>query len=245
MSRALLQKGLRSETTDISNIVETHLELCAKETSKRIKFLLAVEKKAFTENKHYFRDYRGKFLAFYKGLYHSRSNDFFINRLQQCLHTSSPLNSALDSIIANLHAIGFRDVTPLQLARLQPSEDAEDALKIMADVRGYFQGMWLGCFPLHLSRSSTLTFDALPFPVAYKRFVDNVPKAIDEELVLGIVKGLHDVLMSELGIDSPDVHERCARYIAEHPRIAEKRDRLSARKDRLDRAIEELRNIFV
>jgi hypothetical protein len=37
--------------------------------------------------------------------------------------------------------IGFRDIKPLELTALQSSEEAEDALKIMADVRAYFQGM--------------------------------------------------------------------------------------------------------
>jgi Dynamin GTPase effector domain len=136
-------------------------------------------------------------------------------------------------------------VTPLQLAALQPSEEAEDALKIMADVRGYFQGMWHGYFPLHLPRRSpTLTFDALTLPVAYKRFIDNVPKAIDEELVLGVAKGLQDALVNGLGLESPDAHERCVKYLAEHPRIVEKRERLLARKNRLELALEELQTVF-
>jgi hypothetical protein len=45
-------------------------------------------------------------------------------------------------------------------------------------------------------------------PVAYKRFVDNVPKAIDEQLVLGIARGLQDALATGLGLDSHDAHEK-------------------------------------
>jgi hypothetical protein len=48
---------------------------------------------------------------------------------------------AINSIIENLAMIGFRDVKPLELAVLQSSEDAEHALKIMADVRAYFRGI--------------------------------------------------------------------------------------------------------
>ena len=81
--------------------------------------------------------------------------------------------------------------------------------------------------------------------MAYKRFVDNVPKAIDELLVLGIAKGLRDALADGLGLDSPDAHERCARLIAESPRLAEKRERLLARKSRLERALEEALNVLV
>ena len=43
--------------------------------------------------------------------------------------------------MSNLPKIGFRNVKPLELAVLQASEDSDDALKIMADVRAYFQGM--------------------------------------------------------------------------------------------------------
>jgi hypothetical protein len=45
----------------------------------------------------------------------------------------------------NLPKIGFRNVKPLELAILfrARTEDTDDALKIMADVRAYFQGMSL------------------------------------------------------------------------------------------------------
>jgi Dynamin GTPase effector domain len=93
-------------------------------------------------------------------------------------------------------------------------------------------------------RLSTLTFDTLLLLVAYKRFVDNVPKAVDEMLVLGVAKELQGALVNGLGLDSPDAHERCARYLAEPPRIAEKRERLVARQKRLMQAQEELQNVF-
>jgi len=51
---------------------------------------------------------------------------------------------ALDIIMSNLPKIGFRNLKALELAvLLRASEDTEDALKIMADVRAYFQGMSL------------------------------------------------------------------------------------------------------
>jgi hypothetical protein len=53
---------------------------------------------------------------------------------------------ALDTIMSNLPKIGFRAVKPHELAvllRASDCEDTDDALKIMADVRAYFQGMSL------------------------------------------------------------------------------------------------------
>jgi hypothetical protein len=89
-----------------------------------------------------------------------------------------------------------------------------------------------------------LMFASLLLPVAYKRFIDNVPKAVDEELVLGVAKDLQKALMSGLGLDSPEAHERCASYLAEPPRIAERRKRTMARKNRLMLAREEFQNVF-
>lgn len=80
--------------------------------------------------------------------------------------------------------------------------------------------------------------------MAYKRFVDNVPKVIDEQFVLGIARGLQDALASGLGLDSHDAHERCAKWLAEPPRVAEKREKLVARQKRLLAAQDELLDVF-
>ncbi len=125
----------------ISNIVIAHLEQCSKQTSKRIKFLLKVEKEPSTRNTNYFKDYRRKFLSFYSGLLHEDENDHFIDRFQGDTYQSQEFSRALEVVMSNLPKIGFRNVKPLELAVLQASEDSDDALKIMADVRAYFQGM--------------------------------------------------------------------------------------------------------
>ena len=125
----------------IRDVVISHLDQCAEGTSSLIKFLLEVEKEPSTKNVHYFKDYHRKIFAFYKGIFNSGSNSDFVERLQRRTPQSSEFTRALDNIIANLHNIGFHDVKPLELAVLQASEDSDDAIKIMADVRAYFQGM--------------------------------------------------------------------------------------------------------
>jgi len=62
------------------------------------------------------------------------------------MYRSSMFREALEIIMLNLPNIGLRNVKPLELAILQTSEDADDALRIMADVRAYFQGMCLNSF---------------------------------------------------------------------------------------------------
>jgi len=79
-------------------------------------------------------------------------------------------------------------------------------------------------------------------PVAFRRFVDSIIKAIDKELVLGLSNGLHDALISGLKLDSPDAHETCARLVAENPNVAEKRNNLAAHHQKLLLCQEELYN---
>jgi len=126
-----------------SNIVIAHLDQCSKETSNLIKLLLKVEMEPSTRNTSYFKDYHRKFLSFYKGLFHKDSNDSFVERVHGRMNQSTEFIRALDNIMSNLPKIGFNHVNPLELGILQASEESSDALKIMADVRAYFQGMSL------------------------------------------------------------------------------------------------------
>jgi hypothetical protein len=154
MASTVLSNGFRESSssvndllikiTHISNIVIAHLEQCCKEATKRIEFLLKVEGEPSTRNTSYFKDYRRKFLDFYSGVFHGESNVCFIDRIQRRTYQSTEFSRALDTIILNLPKIGFHNVKPLELAALfRASEDTDDALKIMADVRAYFQGMSL------------------------------------------------------------------------------------------------------
>ena len=69
-----------------------------------------------------------------------------IERVEGRMYRSSGFIEALEIIMSNLPRIGLRNVKPLELAILQTSEDADDALRIMADVRAYFQGMCFDSF---------------------------------------------------------------------------------------------------
>jgi hypothetical protein len=225
----------------ISNIVVAHLEQCSKDTSNLINLLLKIEMEPSTRNTNYFKDYHRKFLSFYKGLFHEDSNDHFVERVQERINQSSEFTRALDVIISNLPRIGFNNVTPLELGVLQASEESNDALKIMADVRAYFQGMSLVFVLLMLL--ITRLYSTLRL-VSFKRFVDNTVKAIDEELVLGISSELQEALVSGLKLDSPDAQDTCAKLVAEQPHTAEKRKNLVAAQKKLLLAREELYNVL-
>lgn len=82
--------------------------------------------------------------------------------------------------------------------------------------------------------------------VAYKRFVDNVPSAIDHELILGINRdhSLEVALHAELGITGADASKRCRELLAEPPHIVARRKDLSGRKERLESAKRELMDLL-
>jgi len=81
-------------------------------------------------------------------------------------------------------------------------------------------------------------------PVSFKRFVDNTVKAVDEELVLGLSKGLQGALISGLKLDSSDAHEACAKLIMEQPQITEKRKGLVANQKKYLRALDDLYELY-
>ena len=130
----------------VREFVIAHLNQCVEETLALIEFLLRVEKEPSTKNVYYFKDYRRNFLAFYKRIFNCGSNSDFVERVQRRADQPPGFTEALGIIIANRSKIGFHDVSPLQLTVLQASEDADGAIKIMADVRAYFQGTCSGLF---------------------------------------------------------------------------------------------------
>ena len=78
--------------------------------------------------------------------------------------------------------------------------------------------------------------------MACKRFADNVANAIDHELILGLNRdhSLDKVLRKQLGISSPDGYKECALLMREDDRISAQRDELRHKRDRLQKARQEL-----
>ncbi|KAG6839747.1 hypothetical protein H0H93_005082, partial [Arthromyces matolae] len=84
--------------------------------------------------------------------------------------------TGIAKVLASLAEIGIHGLKPEALAKLIEPDGMEPALVIMADVRAYFQ-------------------------VAYKRFADNVPLAIDYELLWGVERNVLEALNMGLGIN--------------------------------------------
>jgi len=83
------------------------------------------------------------------------------------------------------------------LHKLLPSDPMEATLGIVASMRGYFQGT--NYTPLlNGSMTPCATDSYLLIPVAYKRFVDMIPTAIDHEAIRRLVISLSAMDCSSL-----------------------------------------------
>ena len=78
--------------------------------------------------------------------------------------------------------------------------------------------------------------------VAHKRFIDNIPNTIDYELVLGLDRdqALDKALRKGLGIGGADAVAHCAEYIKEPRHVAERREELMKKRERLEMARRQL-----
>jgi hypothetical protein len=80
--------------------------------------------------------------------------------------------------------------------------------------------------------------------VAYKRFVDVIPMAVDETLVRGFCRGLEKRLFEGLGVSGDNAKEHCAAFLANSHDITLERDMLKTRRDRLSLAKKEISTIW-
>ncbi|KAI8978167.1 P-loop containing nucleoside triphosphate hydrolase protein [Trametes punicea] len=193
-------------------------------TSDCLRWFLAIEKRPRTLSDFYYSDYREKFLGHYKACRPKADQPrvTFANKLEMYLAPNSEMQNHVNRVLNGLTDIGLPGMTPTDLAKLLPSDPYDAAIDIMAGVRAYFQ-------------------------IAYKRFSDNVPMAIDYELVLGLDReqALEKALRTGLGIGSPDAHARCKEYIQEPRQIAERREELMKKRERLETARKQLAEMWL
>ncbi|KAF9029016.1 hypothetical protein BDZ89DRAFT_1091905 [Hymenopellis radicata] len=220
VGEGLLERQIRSYSTD-------HLKDQLKKTIEKVTWLHSIEDLPFTLNNHYLSDYAHKFLARYTGY---RQRNLYGNLAQLERYEPPPplpqseehvgsSNHQINAVMTNLVALGFPAPKPVDLYHVLPPDELEIALRIMANVRAYFQ-------------------------VAYKRYVDTVPLAIDFDLVRGVQQHLLDILGDRLGLYGPDGYEICQEFAEESSQVREKRKELTMKMERLRNAIVELANSF-
>lgn len=79
--------------------------------------------------------------------------------------------------------------------------------------------------------------------MAYKRFADNIPLALDLELVQGAEHNILGTLYSNLGINGQDGVRICKELAQESPQIADRRTDLLKKLERLEIASDELLHV--
>ena len=112
-----------------------HLDAAATRSKERIEWLLKLEQSPATLNKHYYFDYKNKFLSYYRSCRHNDTLAEEMSQVPRYNYTSDPVQDAISA----LRKLGI-DAQRDDLHKLLPSDPMEPALGIMASVRGYFQG---------------------------------------------------------------------------------------------------------
>ncbi|KAF9465139.1 P-loop containing nucleoside triphosphate hydrolase protein [Collybia nuda] len=201
-------------------LMQEHLKKCMNNAIRHIIWLLDIEERPFTLNDHYFQDYKNKFLAHYRNAREKQCHPRLIASVQaeaapQLTEESPQGGSSLNRAMAALAEMGLNGLKPEDLAKLISPDGKEHALVVMADVRAYFQ-------------------------VAYKRFVDNVPLAVDRDLVRGVRHDVLKMLNTGLGITGPEGHLICRELAQENQNISGKREELSKKLERMNMASQEL-----
>ncbi|KAJ2922810.1 hypothetical protein H1R20_g14302, partial [Candolleomyces eurysporus] len=224
----------------VKAIIHSHLKDCFERAEDRIKWLLELEDIPFTLNHHYFSDYKEKFLAYYKSAREEVIRKDIAEHIQaferQPLGSSSPYvvsaprppyspaverePTGIAKVLKGLVEMGITGTKPGDVYKILPPDAMAPAINIMADVRAYFQ-------------------------VAYKRVADNIPLAVDQELVRGIERDILKILYGRLGINGPDGHRIAKELAMESPQIADKRQDLMNKLERLRIATQELLEIRI
>jgi len=157
-------------------------------------------------------DYKSKFLAHYKAEREEHEKSDLVTLINnynsatdnaqppanQCQPALPNQPTGIAKVLASLSEIGLSGIKAEDLANLLPPDRMAPALEIMANVRAYFQGWNIYFHSIILS--SSLIFSL----VAYKRFTDTVPLAIDYEVVRGAEGGILQLLYTSLGINGHD-----------------------------------------
>ncbi|KIY73278.1 hypothetical protein CYLTODRAFT_257737, partial [Cylindrobasidium torrendii FP15055 ss-10] len=106
-----------------------------------------------------------------------------------------------------LAKLGYH-VTGEDLGKLNPPDEYEMEMRVMAEVRSYFQ-------------------------IAYKRVIDNIPQLIDVHFLRKVARSLQPFLIEKFGLGTMEASERCGKYLTEDVSVVAKRDELLGRQKRL------------
>ncbi|TRM70037.1 P-loop containing nucleoside triphosphate hydrolase protein [Schizophyllum amplum] len=194
-------------------LVQGLLKKCLDKARLQITWFVEAEQDPSTLNTHYLSDYRAKEAGEHGDIMERIRN--YVPVATASAPGEEAQISGISKILEGFAELGMFGIKPEDFPKLLPADQMTPALEIMADVSAYFH-------------------------VAYKRFVDNVAKAIDKELVRGIDKEIYSTLMAGLRVSGPEGQRVCSEYAQESSQAAAKREELQNKLNRLTGASEEL-----
>ncbi|VDB92372.1 unnamed protein product [Peniophora sp. CBMAI 1063] len=158
--------------------------------------ILEAERTPATQNEHYFKSSQDVWMSRYRARRGLRSNNALDpEKAQQAL--------------AQLVGLGFHGLTVEDLQRLNPPDEYEREMVVMAYVRGYFK-------------------------VSFKRVIDIIPMLIDLKFLRELSKQLQPHLLKTLNVGGDDVRDRFERYFSEDEDVIARRKELTQRKETLE-----------
>ncbi|KAG8776904.1 hypothetical protein FRC12_000633 [Ceratobasidium sp. 428] len=204
----------------VGAIIAERIIGCREHADAQTQFVVDLENnQTFTTNVHYLSDYKEKFMNYYQSVRKAKQGEnIFVKGLGEGLGVDTDFSRSMGEVLAHLSKMGV-STEPQNLAKLLNLDSGEDVVDIMAEVRAYYQ-------------------------VAYKRFVDIIPMAIDETLVRGFSRGLEKRLFEGLGVSGDNAKEHCAGFLAHSHEITLEREMLKTRRDRLNLAKQEISTIW-
>lgn len=199
-------------------LMQDHIKKCSERAEERITWLLELEERPATQNTPYFSQTRDDLVARFKAEQAKDRNPRLHEAIRSHEAGSSGSQTGVEKVLQSLIELGITNAKASDVSKLLPPDRNDPALEIMADVSAYFQ-------------------------VAYKRFVDFVPNAIDVELVRGIGKDLQRKVSGDLGIHGKNGFQTCQDMAKENQATSNKRADLKKKLERLNGAAQELLSI--
>ncbi|EKM56257.1 uncharacterized protein PHACADRAFT_140877 [Phanerochaete carnosa HHB-10118-sp] len=123
--------------------------------------------------------------------------------------TPLPEDANIHEVMSALARFGFNGLKEEDLGRLYGADSHEEELIVMAETAAYFH-------------------------VAYKRIIDNVPRAIDYDFLRAIARELQGALITGLGLGEENATERARAYLAEDEGVTAQRAQLEQKRVRLE-----------
>jgi hypothetical protein len=232
-----------------------------------------MEEHPFTVNYHYLSEYKSKFLAYYKSARDKETQGEVTSQVESFVskpivspsrsqQPSTPGNSktakksqlssgffggseeatqepnGIAKVLAGLTEMGIMGIRPQDLYRILPPWSQLSISWLTFEHTSKVRGL-LTFLPFMYKRADERGTCA----VAYKRYSDNVPQAVDREVVRGVERDILKTLCTKLGTSGPSSEKICAELAQESPQVPDGRQELMKRLERLQSAMVELMEV--